>query len=173
MHFALTDDQTAIQDTALTFAKERIAPGAAEWDEKSHFPVDVIRETAGLGMATIYVPAEQGGSGLSRLDGALIFEAWLMKLQEMARDELNDATTLNSLSVLNQLREQFGPECLPLNLPADGGLAVADCFFAPSGSGTDFSSVAAAHTEIVDQVVELDEALIDRKSTRLNSSHRT
>ncbi len=75
MHFALTEEQTAIQDTALTFAKERIAPGAAEWDEKCHFPVDVIRETAGLGMATIYVPAEKGGSGLSRLDGALIFEA--------------------------------------------------------------------------------------------------
>ena len=75
MHFALTEEQAAIQETALTFAKERIAPHAAEWDEKSHFPVDVIRETAALGMATIYVPAEQGGSGLSRLDGALIMEA--------------------------------------------------------------------------------------------------
>ena len=75
MHFALTDEQAAIQETALTFAKERIAPGAGEWDEKSHFPVDVIRETAALGMAAIYVPAEKGGSGLSRLDGALIMEA--------------------------------------------------------------------------------------------------
>jgi alkylation response protein AidB-like acyl-CoA dehydrogenase len=75
MHFALTEEQAAIQDTALTFAKERIAPRAAEWDETSHFPVDVIKETAALGMATIYVPAEQGGSGLSRLDGALIMEA--------------------------------------------------------------------------------------------------
>jgi alkylation response protein AidB-like acyl-CoA dehydrogenase len=75
MHFALTEEQAAIQDTALTFAKERIAPNAAEWDENSHFPVDVIRETAALGMAAIYVPAEQGGSGLSRLDGALIMEA--------------------------------------------------------------------------------------------------
>ena len=75
MHFALTEEQAAIQETALTFAKERIAPLAAEWDEKSHFPVDVIRETAALGMAAIYVPAEQGGSGLSRLDGALIMEA--------------------------------------------------------------------------------------------------
>jgi alkylation response protein AidB-like acyl-CoA dehydrogenase len=75
MHFALTEEQAAIQETALTFAKERIAPFAAEWDEKSHFPVDVIRETAALGMAAIYVPAEQGGSGLSRLDGALIMEA--------------------------------------------------------------------------------------------------
>ncbi len=75
MHFALTEDQAAIQDTALNFAKERIAPGAAEWDEKAHFPVDIIRETAALGMATIYVPSEKGGSGLTRLDGALIFEA--------------------------------------------------------------------------------------------------
>ena len=75
MHFALTEEQAAIQDTALAFARERIAPFAGEWDEKSHFPVDVIRETAALGMAAIYVPAEQGGSGLSRLDGALIMEA--------------------------------------------------------------------------------------------------
>jgi alkylation response protein AidB-like acyl-CoA dehydrogenase len=75
MHFALTEEQTAIQEMALTFAKERIAPKAAEWDETGHFPVDVIKETAALGMATIYVPAEQGGSGLSRLDGALIMEA--------------------------------------------------------------------------------------------------
>jgi alkylation response protein AidB-like acyl-CoA dehydrogenase len=75
MHFALTEEQAAIQETALAFAKERIAPHAAEWDEAGHFPVDVIRETAGLGMATIYVPAEQGGSGLTRMDGALIMEA--------------------------------------------------------------------------------------------------
>ena len=51
MHFALTEEQAAIQETALAFAKERIAPHAAEWDETSHFPVDVIRETASLGMA--------------------------------------------------------------------------------------------------------------------------
>jgi len=75
MHFAMTEEQTAIQDTALAFARNRIAPGALEWDKKSHFPVDVIRETAALGIGTIYVPAEQGGSGLTRLDGALIFEA--------------------------------------------------------------------------------------------------
>lgn len=75
MHFALTEEQSAIQDTALAFARDRIAPGALEWDETSHFPVDVIRETAALGIGTIYVPAEQGGSGLTRLDGALIFEA--------------------------------------------------------------------------------------------------
>jgi alkylation response protein AidB-like acyl-CoA dehydrogenase len=75
MQFALTEEQAALQDTALTFAKERIAPYAAEWDETSHFPVDVIRQSAQLGMAAIYVPADVGGSGLSRLDGALVMEA--------------------------------------------------------------------------------------------------
>jgi alkylation response protein AidB-like acyl-CoA dehydrogenase len=75
MHFALTEEQAAIQETALTFAKERIAPHAAEWDETCHFPVDVIREVAPLGMSTIYVPEDKGGSGLSRMDGALIMEA--------------------------------------------------------------------------------------------------
>jgi alkylation response protein AidB-like acyl-CoA dehydrogenase len=75
MNFSLTDEQQAIQETALTFAKERLAPHAGEWDEKSHFPIDVIRETAALGMATIYVPEAKGGSGLKRMDGALIFEA--------------------------------------------------------------------------------------------------
>src|SRR5690606_25272114 len=75
MHFALTEEQPAIQETALSCAKERIAPYADEWDARKHFPVAVIRETAQLGMGAIYVPAEKGGSGLTRLDGALIFEA--------------------------------------------------------------------------------------------------
>jgi alkylation response protein AidB-like acyl-CoA dehydrogenase len=75
MNFALTDEQQAIQETALAFARERIAPDAGKWDEESFFPVDVIRETAALGMAAIYVPEDKGGTGLSRLDGALIMEA--------------------------------------------------------------------------------------------------
>ncbi len=75
MYFSLSEEQAAIQETALTFAKERIAPYAIEWDENCHFPVDVIRQVAALGMATIYVPEDKGGSGLSRLDGALIMEA--------------------------------------------------------------------------------------------------
>ncbi len=75
MHFALTDEQAAIQDMALDFARERLAPEADHWDETGHFPVGVLRETAPLGMAAIYVDADLGGSGMKRLDGALIFEA--------------------------------------------------------------------------------------------------
>jgi alkylation response protein AidB-like acyl-CoA dehydrogenase len=75
MNFSLTEEQQAIQETALAFARERLAPDADKWDETSHFPIDVIRETAALGMAAIYVPEDKGGTGLSRLDGALIMEA--------------------------------------------------------------------------------------------------
>ena len=75
MNFAITEEQSAIQDMAFAFARERIAPHALDWDARSHFPVDIFREAAALGISTIYVPADKGGSGLSRLEGALIFEA--------------------------------------------------------------------------------------------------
>jgi hypothetical protein len=73
--FSLTPDHIAVRDTAKSFADDRIAPNALEWDESEHFPTDVLREAAALGMATIYVRQENGGSGMTRLDAALIFEA--------------------------------------------------------------------------------------------------
>jgi len=75
MNFELSEQSRAIQDTALALAREEFAPKAAEWDETCHFPVDVLRRAAALGMAAIYVPEDNGGSGLSRLDGAIILEA--------------------------------------------------------------------------------------------------
>jgi alkylation response protein AidB-like acyl-CoA dehydrogenase len=60
---------------AKSFADERIAPNALRWDAEEHFPVDVLREAAALGMAAIYVSEAHGGSGMTRLDAALIFEA--------------------------------------------------------------------------------------------------
>jgi alkylation response protein AidB-like acyl-CoA dehydrogenase len=73
--FALSEDHIAIRDMARDFADAQIAPYAIEWDEKKHFPVAVMREAAALGMASIYVRESHGGSGLGRLDAALIFEA--------------------------------------------------------------------------------------------------
>ncbi len=73
--FALTSDHLAVRDMAKSFADERMAPYALKWDETEYFPVEVLREAAALGMATIYVRAENGGSGMTRLDAALIFEA--------------------------------------------------------------------------------------------------
>jgi alkylation response protein AidB-like acyl-CoA dehydrogenase len=73
--FALPEDQVALRDTARAFATEKIAPFALKWDEDKHFPIDTIREAAALGMGGIYIREDVGGSGLSRLDAALIFEA--------------------------------------------------------------------------------------------------
>ena len=75
MDFALNEDQVAIQDAARAFAEGQLAPRSAEWDEKKHFPVDVLRQAAELGFAGIYVNDDVGGSGLSRLDASIIFEA--------------------------------------------------------------------------------------------------
>jgi elongation factor G len=71
-----------------------------------------------------------------------------------------DSRDARCAQVLEELREAFGSECLPLNLPAGGGDSVVDCFFQPHGRAADFSSVEAAHTQIIDQVVELDEQLM-------------
>ena len=73
--FDLTDDQRAIQDMARKFTADAITPHAAEWDEKHHFPRDVIKSAAELGFASIYVSEESGGIGLGRLEAALIMEA--------------------------------------------------------------------------------------------------
>jgi len=75
MDFALKEDQVAIQDAARAFAEGQLAPHSAEWDENKHFPVDVLRQAAELGFAGIYVNEDVGGSGLSRLDASIIFEA--------------------------------------------------------------------------------------------------
>ncbi|ALR18487.1 acyl-CoA dehydrogenase family protein [Vibrio natriegens] len=74
MDFELNEDQRAFSDTAQQFAAERLAPMAAEWDEKQIFPKEVLREAGELGFLSLYTPEEQGGLGLSRLDSSIIFE---------------------------------------------------------------------------------------------------
>ena len=75
LSFNLDEDQLAIREMAQTFATERLAPSAIEWDRNKHFPVEVIREAAALGMGGIYIDEAYGGSGLTRLHAALIIEA--------------------------------------------------------------------------------------------------
>ena len=70
-----------------------------------------------------------------------------------------DAENVDLPGVLAKLQAAFGKECLPINLPADGGARVVDCFFNPAGTA-DFSSVEEAHGALVDQVVEVDEELM-------------
>ncbi|MFD6877269.1 MULTISPECIES: acyl-CoA dehydrogenase family protein [unclassified Streptomyces] len=70
----LTEDQLALAEVTLDFAQEQLAPHAVAWDQAKHFPVDVIRRAASLGLGGVYVREEHGGSGLTRSDGVLVFE---------------------------------------------------------------------------------------------------
>jgi len=78
MDFALSEEQQAIFDMAHNFAQHAIAPHALAWDEQAILPRDVLEASAELGLTSIYVPEEHGGSGLNRLEASLIFEALAM-----------------------------------------------------------------------------------------------
>ncbi|MFI9626688.1 acyl-CoA dehydrogenase family protein [Streptomyces sp. NPDC052042] len=70
----LTEDQLALAEVTLDFAQEHLAPHAVDWDQEKHFPADVLRHAADLGLAGVYVREEHGGSGLTRADGVVVFE---------------------------------------------------------------------------------------------------
>jgi alkylation response protein AidB-like acyl-CoA dehydrogenase len=72
--FELSENQKQFQEAARTFALAEMAPHAAEWDAKKHFPKDVIRKAAEMGFLGVYLNEDVGGLGLGRLDAAIIFE---------------------------------------------------------------------------------------------------
>ncbi|CEG56374.1 acyl-CoA dehydrogenase family protein [Legionella fallonii] len=74
MDFEFTEEHLAFREMAAEFANNKLAPMAEYWDEHSHFPVDVLREAAQLGMAGMVAREDIGGAQLTRLDAALIFE---------------------------------------------------------------------------------------------------
>ena len=74
MNFELSDEQLAFAQLARDFARQDLAPFAAQWDAESVFPVDAFRKGGQLGFCGLYSPEAQGGLGLSRLDAALVFE---------------------------------------------------------------------------------------------------
>ena len=78
MDFSLSSEQTAIFDMAYEFGQEHIAPFAREWEKQGTIPKELWPKIAQLGLGGIYVSDEMGGSGLSRLDATLVFEALAM-----------------------------------------------------------------------------------------------
>ena len=74
MDFKLSDDQKAVQDTAQKFATDHMQPNAAKWDDEKIFPVSELRKAADLGFGGLYVSPDFGGSGLGRMDSAIILE---------------------------------------------------------------------------------------------------
>jgi elongation factor G len=105
----------------------------------------------------VVVSATGGPDGVTRRLMSFARDRGLCRLLVVNKIDSRDA---RPATVLERLREAFGSECLPLNLPAGGGASVVDCFFQPRGGPADFSSVDTAHTQLIDQVVELDERLM-------------
>ena len=105
MKFTLTEDQQAIQDMAGAFAAAEMAPHSARWDEEKHFPVDVLRAAAGLGLAGIYVREDVGGSALTRLDASLIFEA-------LSYGDVSTAAFLSIHNMAAWMVDRFGSDAL-------------------------------------------------------------
>ena len=134
--FALSDDHIAIRDMARDFADAKIAPHAIEWDEKKHFPVDVMRQAAELGMASIYVREENGGSGLGRLDAALIFEA-------LATGCPTTAAFLSIHNMVAWIIDQFGDEAQRTRFLPDlvTMKAIAAYCLTEPGSGSDAAAL--------------------------------
>lgn len=84
MDFERSEEQQAIWDMAFAFGQERIAPFAAQWEEEGTIPRELLADIGALGLGGIYVSEEAGGSGLKRLDAALVFEALSMACPAVA-----------------------------------------------------------------------------------------
>src|SRR5882724_6382038 len=101
MDFTLSDEQRAFQETARDFARAEWLPHAPGWDAREEFPVEALRRAAALGFAGIYVKDEFGGSGLARLDAALIFE-------ELATACASTAAYLSIHNMVAWMIDRFG-----------------------------------------------------------------
>ena len=106
--------------------------------------------------AAVVVSAQ---SGIEMLASRMMEWSGKRKLCRLVIVNKIDAENVDLPDLLTQIQSTFGRECLPINLPANGGKCVVDCFFNPDGE-SDFSSVGDAHRALVDQVVEVDEALM-------------
>ncbi len=105
MDFRLSDDQLAFQETARKFARDVFVPNAARWDEEKHFPVKELREAAALGFAGMYVSPDFDGTGLGRLDSAII-------LEELAAGCTSTAAYISIHNMVAAMIDRYGGEAV-------------------------------------------------------------
>jgi alkylation response protein AidB-like acyl-CoA dehydrogenase len=154
--FQLSDEQVAIQDMARGFATEEMLPHAAEWDEQGIFPVDTLRAAAALGLAGIYCREEHGGSGLGRLDAALIFE-------ELSAACPSTAAFLSIHNMAGWMIDRFGSDeqrarYLPAMMTMD---RIASYCLTEPGAGSDAASLrTCAGRDGDDYVINGEKAFI-------------
>ncbi len=137
MDFELNEDQRAIQGLAQRFAEEHLAPFAAEWDETEEFPLETMKKAAELGFAAIYIRDDMGGSGLGRMEAALIFEA-------LSAGDVSVASMLSIHNMATWMIDRFGSEeqraeWLPKLVTME---KVASYCLTEPGSGSDAAALA-------------------------------
>jgi len=163
-------------DTVSDFTKREQELGHSQYSSICHFDHSGIHvnliDTPGyrdfFGRALCMLPAVETAAvvinaqaGIEMVGRRMMRAAHTQRLCRMIIVNKIDAEGVDLEGLLEQIRSEFGSECLPLNLPAADGEGVVDCFFQPKGADTVFGSVESAHTQIVDQVVEVDEALME------------
>jgi alkylation response protein AidB-like acyl-CoA dehydrogenase len=159
--FELSEDQRALEEAALDFAAAELAPHSARWDEESHFPVDVLKKAAELGFAGLYVKDDVGGSALTRLDAAIVFEA-------LAGGDVSTAAFLSIHNMAAWMIDRFGDESLRRRfLPplCRMDLIASYCLTEP-GSGSDAASLkTTARRDGDDYVISGAKAFISGAGT--------
>jgi len=148
MDFELNEDQRAIQDMAQRFAEEHLAPFAAEWDETEEFPLETMKKAAELGFAAIYIRDDMGGSGLGRMEAALIFEA-------LSAGDVSVASMLSIHNMATWMIDRFGSEeqraeWLPQLVTME---KVASYCLTEPGSGSDAAALATKAVRDGDEYV--------------------
>ena len=136
MDFQLSEEQTLIQDMAKNFAATELAPYSAKWDEEKFLDRDVFSKAAELGFLGIYTGEDYGGTALSRLDSALVFEQ--LSAGDVSHTAMmtihNMATWMMDRYGDNTLREKYVPRLTA------GELIASYCLTEP-GAGSDAASL--------------------------------
>ena len=137
MDFALSEEQTAIFDMAYGFGQEHVAPNAMAWEAEGTIPKELWTEIGQLGLGGIYVSEENGGSGLSRLDATLVFEALSMACPAVAAflSIHNMCAKMIDLYGSDDLRARYLPKALTMET------VLSYCLTEP-GSGSDAAALA-------------------------------
>lgn len=141
MDFALSEEQSAIFDMAHAFGQERIAPFARQWESDGTIPRDLWPEIAQLGFGGLYVSEDSGGSGLSRLDAALVFEALSMACPSVA--SFLSIHNMCARMIDSYASEDFKARVLPKVLSMETVLSY--CLTEP-GSGSDAAALRSRAT---------------------------
>lgn len=137
MDFSLSEEQTLIQDMARQFSDAELAPHSTRWDEEKQLDRGVFKKAAELGFMGIYIGEEHGGTGLSRLDSALVFE-------QLSRGDISHTAMMTIHNMATWMIDRFGGDDIRAKyIPrlTSGDLIASYCLTEP-GAGSDAASLS-------------------------------